>query len=95
MQITFFVETYACDVTKKITNTMVFAIEVILIKNTEINYTDNTQNESNNYDWTISCTYDQKVTHFKFTYYFYLFIFYNYEIQIKTKQHLFIKKITY
>lgn len=77
----FFVESYASDDTKKKTNTMLFAIEVILIKNTEIDYTNNTRNESNNYDWTISCTYDQNVTHFNFTYYFlYLFICYNYVI---------------
>ncbi|XP_060881188.1 uncharacterized protein LOC132952776 [Metopolophium dirhodum] len=40
---------------------LVFVIEVILIKNIEIDYI-NMRNDTNQYDWTISCTYDKKLT---------------------------------
>ncbi|KAE9543497.1 hypothetical protein AGLY_002297 [Aphis glycines] len=40
---------------------IVFVIEVILIKNIDIDYI-NIRNDINQYDWTISCTYDKKVT---------------------------------
>ncbi|CAH1731726.1 unnamed protein product [Aphis gossypii] len=44
---------------------IVFVIEVILIKNIDIDYI-NIRNDINQYDWTISCTYDKKVTNFKY-----------------------------
>ncbi|XP_060845427.1 uncharacterized protein LOC132925012 [Rhopalosiphum padi] len=40
---------------------IVFVIEVILIKNIDIDYI-NIRNDINQYDWTISCTYDKKAT---------------------------------
>eukprot|EP00102_Acyrthosiphon_pisum_P026578 XP_016663788.1 PREDICTED: uncharacterized protein LOC100569340 isoform X2 [Acyrthosiphon pisum] len=40
---------------------LVFVIEVILIKNIDIDYI-NMRNDTNQYDWTISCTYDKKLT---------------------------------
>lgn len=56
-----FSETYSStDDTEKLINT-IFVIEVILIKNIEIDYI-NTQDQSSDYDWTIACTYDRKVT---------------------------------
>lgn len=42
-------------------NNIIFAIEVILIKDIEIDYVEPTFDESNDYVWTISCTYDSKV----------------------------------
>lgn len=59
-----FLEQKANDKTENTTNSILFAIEVIQIKNIEIDYT-NVRDESNNYDWTISCAYDQKVIYFK------------------------------
>jgi len=44
---------------------IVFVIEVILIKNIDIDYI-NIRNDINQYDWTISCTYDKKVINFKY-----------------------------
>lgn len=40
-----------------------FVIEVILIKNTEMRYSND--DSKKDCDWTISCTYDQKVTRIK------------------------------
>lgn len=37
-----------------------FLIEVVLTKNIETDY--DTQDEPNDYDWTISCAYNPKVT---------------------------------
>lgn len=48
-----------------ISTSTVFVIEVVLIKNIDIDYF-NMQNDTNQYDWTISCTYDKKVTNLKY-----------------------------
>jgi len=47
------------------TTKLVFIIEVILIKNVENDYI-NIRNDTNQYDWTISCTYDKKVNNLKY-----------------------------
>lgn len=40
---------------------IIFVIEIVLIQNIEANYND-TLDELNEFDWTISCVYDPKVT---------------------------------
>lgn len=56
-----FLETYYYDDTENSINTITFSIEVILIKNIKIDYIETPEDESNEYFWTISCTFDSKV----------------------------------
>lgn len=64
----FFLETNSINNTVSSMN--IFVIEVLLTKNIQIeNMKTNTREPVSDYDWTISCTYDQKVNEFQCSYY--------------------------